>query len=90
MTTPPTDISHEFDGDSGEPPSLAVIEAVASVVGEHPLDLEPLHSVVDPDALDGLCSRPKSEDDTVTVSFRYDGCNVVVRSDGTVTVTDRR
>lgn len=80
-----------------EPPSEAVVEAVAEATGanvdrpyadgdEHVL--EPLYGAIDPDALDGLfhptvrgVDRPGGR-----ISFVYEGCDVEVRSNGVVKV----
>lgn len=82
--------------------SCTVVDAVASVSGRtvspfhggstgeddgtEPLD--PLHEVIDPDALEALC-RPRDDDprEATTVTFAYCGCEVTVESTGRVTVT---
>ncbi|WP_071933057.1 HalOD1 output domain-containing protein [Halodesulfurarchaeum formicicum] len=62
-----------------------VIEAVAQKSGKSPESLSPpLYDVIDPDALDALMAH-SSED--VRVSFKYNGYNVQVSGDGTVSVT---
>lgn len=70
-------------------PSMAVIEAVAGVRGEDPVDLpETLSSAVDPDALDRLFSDTSDGIRTGRVSFTYCGCDVTVHADGRVEVTE--
>lgn len=66
--------------------SEAVVYAVAERTDTDPKTLEPLHDVVDPDALNALfetkrtgLSRPP-----VRVTFTYCGCEVVISADGTV------
>lgn len=64
----------------------AVVDTVARARDVDSLDLPPLYSVVDPDALNALFSRtpdrPTPADGTVT--FPYAGYSVTVRSHGTV------
>ena len=74
-------------GDRSERVSDAVIEEVAAVRGVDPLDLEPLYSVVDPDALDALFRRTGgSASASPTVHFTMAGCEVLVHGDGAVAV----
>ncbi|MWV39109.1 HalOD1 output domain-containing protein [Natrialba sp. INN-245] len=73
-----------------KPPSRAVVEAVAEAEGVSPDELqppeyEPLHAVVDPDALDSLCANRPTTD--CNVSFRFCGYEVTVGEDGTVALT---
>jgi len=63
--------------------SIDVVEAIADATETDPLTMEPpLYEVVDTDALDTLYERGAG----ATVEFRYDGHDVVVDGDGTVTV----
>jgi hypothetical protein len=65
----------------------AVVETVAAREGVHPTDLEPqLYEVVDPDALETLLATAATGQSSVTVAFEYAGYDVVVASDGTMTV----
>ncbi|MFC6716791.1 HalOD1 output domain-containing protein [Natrialbaceae archaeon GCM10025810] len=79
-------------------PSIAVVEAIARQEGVDPVDLTPpdyelLRDVVDPDALDALCSRSDGRKTTVEVRFSFNGYEVSVAGDGSVAVrpdpTDR-
>ncbi|QLG47927.2 HalOD1 output domain-containing protein [Natrinema halophilum] len=62
----------------------AVVNAVADIDGTSPLELRPLSTVIDPDALGKLVRN--GED--VSVEFAYCGYNVCVSSIGKVTVRD--
>lgn len=68
--------------------SDTVISTVATAVGADPLDLEPLYSVVDPDALDSLF-RSSMESPAAALELRFSmaGCQVTVHADGEVAVT---
>lgn len=79
---------HQYDWDSPEPLSSAVITAVATVVDTEPTELEPLHDCVDPDALDALF-RPLSEDRPRSrgcISFTLDEYDVTVYGHGEIIV----
>lgn len=74
--------------DGSNPPSLAVVKAVATLTDQDPTDLVPLYDVVDPKALDALFQRTRSGDHRVdgAVSFRYQGYDVTVKSYGIITI----
>ncbi|MBV0903435.1 HalOD1 output domain-containing protein [Haloarcula salina] len=61
-----------------------IVEAVAELQGRSALDLPPLTETVDGDALDSLFPADSVE---VTVSFTFDGTDVVVQSPATVHVS---
>lgn len=63
---------------------MCVVDAVAAEMGVDPVALEPLFDVVDPDALDRLFASGVDG----SVRFEYHECDVVVYSDGRVTVDD--
>ena len=71
---------------SNEQISIDVIETIAAVTGDDPLAISPpLYEVVDTDALDTLYERGAD----VCVEFEYDGHQIVIDSDRTVTVDGR-
>lgn len=82
-----------MDTSDQQPPSQAVVEAIATIEGVPPCELgppeyEPLHAVLDPEALDALfagradgTSRPRG-----SVSFAYCGYAITVDQYGTVTI----
>lgn len=68
----------------------AVVSAVSAVEGIDPLDVEPLYSKVDPDALDKLFS-PMTDGvprHNVALSFLLHGYSVTVYSEGRVDVQE--
>lgn len=73
--------------DSGRNVSTVVVEAVADAQGISPTELEPLHRVVNADALNALYD-PKwdDRDAATTVSFTYADCEVTVSGRGEVVV----
>ncbi|MEY7847995.1 HalOD1 output domain-containing protein [Natrarchaeobius sp. A-rgal3] len=79
------------DGTVRRPPSRAVVEAVAEAEEISPDELrppeyEPLHAVVDPEALDALfADRPTAKSG---VSFTFCGYDVSVDEDGTVSLSE--
>ena len=54
--------------------SLLIVEAVSAITGREPTALEPLYSVVDPEALESLLSSAHESD--MQVSFAFEGCTV--------------
>ncbi|WP_338036885.1 HalOD1 output domain-containing protein [Natronorubrum sulfidifaciens] len=56
--------------------SVAIVMAVAEREGITPEELRPLHDVVDPDALDALCTTSE-----ISVAFPYEGYVVTVTAD---------
>lgn len=73
MTT--TTLEH----DTEHVPSETLVSAVAERKGVDPIELEPLYSVVDPDALDTIVG---SGGESVELSFDYAGYRVTVEPDG--------
>lgn len=73
------------EGDNGvrsripadESAGTAVVRAVAAYTNRPPAELEPLHDVVDVDALNALLAH----DGDCSVQFRYADCLVDVSSD---------
>jgi hypothetical protein len=67
------------------------VNEVASVAGVDQLDLPPIALSIDPDALDEVVESMGTVSGAPTgqVTFPYAGCEVTVRSDGTVDVVDQ-
>ena len=66
-------VERRYDADTST--TEAVVYAVAEAVDADPLNLEPMHDTVDPDALDALF---RDADDSTLISFWYAGCDVSV------------
>lgn len=69
--------------------STTVSLGVATLDGVRPEDIEPLHHVIDPDALDALY-QSVSEDPSVwhdCVSFPWEGRDVTVYADGEIVIS---
>lgn len=71
--------------------SITVVESVAEAAGVDPVDLPPLYTAIDPDALDQLFGKRLVSDTTAvgSVRFVYDGYEVTASAGGDVTVTER-
>ncbi|RQG97289.1 HalOD1 output domain-containing protein [Natrarchaeobius chitinivorans] len=79
------------DGTVHKPPSRAVVEAVGDAEGIppdelHPPEYEPLHAVVDPEALDALFANRPTEGSGI--AFTFCGYRVVITEDGTISLTE--
>ncbi|WP_435152661.1 HalOD1 output domain-containing protein [Haladaptatus sp. DFWS20] len=81
-----TDVSKSSS--SPQTGSLLVIEAIAEMVNVEPYELHPpLYDVIDPEILDRLVRLDGDPDNTVaSLSFTYSGVEVVVQSDGYISV----
>lgn len=69
--------------------SQTVVAAVADLVDAKPGALDPLYYTVDPEALNALfeSNAVDSGHALPRVTFTYEGCDVEVAGDGTVTVS---
>lgn len=65
-----------------EPPSRAVVRAVADVTDRDPTDMEPIAETIDPEAIDEMFTR--SSDDVATLTLLYEGCRIEVDDDAVV------
>lgn len=75
----------EYSRRETEPPSIAVVRALARFADDDPIDVEPpLNDVLDADALDALfADRPDGTSRGMgTVSFDVADARVVVSADG--------
>ena len=70
------------------PASEAILSAVVAATGNDPLELPPLYSGIDPDALDALLDPPAyaASKQYLTVTFEYADCQVSAKAHGTVVV----
>lgn len=77
----------EWSGDTSL--SIAVVEAVASVTGRDPLEIEPLNKYVDPDALDAIFGSD-GRSPRGRISFPLEDHLVVVDAGGEIRVYPQR
>lgn len=76
-----------FEWTAGEPPSVAVVEAIAAATGRDPTGVGPIYESVDTDALDALVSGGTPDaGSAVHVSFTHEGVQVTVDSRGGIEV----
>lgn len=79
-----------LSGDDGSTITENVVSALARVDDVSPTGMEPLHEVVDPDALDQLFEPTATSPRMVgQVTFSYRGYDVTAHADGDVEVTAR-
>ncbi|MCU4718173.1 HalOD1 output domain-containing protein [Halapricum hydrolyticum] len=76
----------QFDQEK-TPASMAVIAMLAEVMDADPVELDPLHSTVDPDALDALVRVRTGTDGDIHVTFTHEDHAITVFSYGVVTIT---
>ena len=65
---------------------MAVIATLAEAMDADPTEMDPLHSTVDPDALDALVSDRNGTSGDIHVTFTHEDRTITVYSRGTVTV----
>lgn len=68
------------------PASTAVVETLAGLKGVDPVDIDPLHSILDPDVLDALVHVRNGMNGDIHVSFTHGDHTITVSSYGVVTV----
>jgi len=76
----------QFDQEK-TPASMAVIVTLADVMDTNPVELDPLHSTVDPEALNALVRVRNGTDGDIQVTFTHKDHTITVDSYGLVTVT---
>lgn len=76
-----------YEGDSDL--LVTVVEALATVKGVDPLEMDPLYDVIDVEAVDRLLrSHDDSTGPMMVLRFRVDNWNVFIRGDGLIRVCD--
>lgn len=78
-------VRSQFDYEK-TPASMAVIETLAEVLDTDPVELTPLHSTVDPDALDALVRVRNGRVGDTHITFTHEGQQIDVHSYGVITV----
>lgn len=68
------------------PASMAIVATLAEVMDVDPVELEPLHASVDPDALDALVRVRNGMDGDIHVTLTHEGYTITVSSYGVVTI----
>lgn len=77
----------EYDS-SRDQPSLAIVAVVAAAAESDPIELPPLHSVIDTEVLNNLLSETANDDrKNASLSFSYEGFAVTAFSEGTIEVS---
>ena len=76
----------QFDQEK-TPASMAVIATLADVMGVDPVELESLHSTVDPETLDELFRVRSGMNGDIHSTFTHEDHAITVYSYGLVTVT---
>ncbi|WP_254863892.1 HalOD1 output domain-containing protein [Halovivax gelatinilyticus] len=76
----------QFDG-AKTPASTAVVATLADVMDADPVELDPLYSTVDPEALDALVRVRNETDGDIHSTFIHEDHAITVYSYGVITVT---
>lgn len=67
--------------------SIAVVAAMANILGVDPLELDQLYHTINTDALDKLGQVQGTPDGAVDISFPFEGYAITVSSDGVVALS---
>jgi hypothetical protein len=76
----------QFDQEK-TPTSMAVIATLAEMMESDPIELDPLHSTVNPEALDELVRVRNGMNGDIHVTFSHEDHAITVYSYGVVTIT---
>jgi len=76
----------QFDQEK-TPASIAVIATLADLLGTDPVELDPLHSTVDPDEVDALVRVRNGTNGDTHVTFTHEECAITVHSYGIISIT---
>ena len=99
--SPPTDDSNiEYDADSGtyhvtydpreESPGIHIVAAIAAITDTDTVDLDQLDRHVDADALEAIFEPTRDRrGNHGSLSFAYEGFQVVVHSDGEIELREQ-
>ena len=81
-------LSEEHDPTANDPISMRITRLVAIAADREVIDLEPLGSTIDVDALDGFVNSRSFTDPetTVEVAFTYEGYLVEIEANGRVNI----
>lgn len=83
---PSSDTYHaEFSAEEPDDAADTVVAGVAAIEDEDPIELEPLGSVVDTDALGDIFHPASGSGTDVSVSFEYSGYRITVWPDESIT-----
>ncbi|ELY94612.1 hypothetical protein C483_02735 [Natrialba hulunbeirensis JCM 10989] len=69
------------------PASMASIATLADLLGVDPVELDPLHSTVDPDKVDAFVRARNRTDGDSHITFTHEGHAITVHSYGVITIT---
>lgn len=69
-----------------EPPSMAIVMAMAAIQDVEPTELDPLYEAVDPDRLDSFLDVESDVVDAISLEFTYQGHSIRANSDGTIEI----
>ncbi|ELY48305.1 hypothetical protein C495_02495 [Natronorubrum sulfidifaciens JCM 14089] len=76
----------QYDQDSTSA-SIAVVAAMADILGADPLELDRLYDAVDTDALDKLGQVQGTPNGAVDISFTFEGYAITLSSDGVMAIS---
>ena len=83
---PVTETLHvQFDSETDDL-VVTIVEAVATVTDQEPLEMEPLFATIDGSSLNELMQSAQHRNQPVEVSFFYQECRITASSSGAILV----
>ncbi|APX95684.1 HalOD1 output domain-containing protein [Natronorubrum daqingense] len=73
---------------SSESTSQAILRGISTLEDTGYSDLEVLYESVGPEPLNELIRHSRRQNCSVSVTFRYEGYNILVTTSGEITITD--
>ena len=79
----------QYDMGNSEALVTTVVQSVAALTGETPIELDPLYETIDPDALKQVLDKSgsdSSKQESVSVTFDFAACEITIYCDGTMRI----
>lgn len=73
-----------FDWADPDQPSTALVEVIARTRGLDPIEVEPLHDHLDPDALNALFARESPNGAVGSIAITIDGYRIRIEREGRI------
>ncbi|WP_312908265.1 HalOD1 output domain-containing protein [Natronosalvus caseinilyticus] len=79
----------QYDVENSETLVTTVVRSVAAITGKTPVELDPLYTTIDPDALKQVLDNSRSDSTkqgSVSITFDFASCEITISCDGTMRI----
>lgn len=79
----------KYDVETSETLVTTVVRSVAAITGKPPVELDPLYTAIDPDALKQVLDNSRSDSTkqgSVSITFDFASCEITIYRDGTMRI----